>query len=198
VRRIEHVERQRWAAQLQRLEAALTDDARALAEAERSERALAFVVAQGRRDASRLRAALAGRTPSAVVGRDDPPGLDDEATRLRLARDEAAHAADNVLAFLRRVNVDGPRPEARDEAMTRAARWLLRLHLEDADAAPTDAQGFRDLALALLTSDANVRPTVVAMVEGAVQRRVDALRSLLTDGPSEGDDRQTLDYPPPR
>ena len=130
---IRAIERDRLAAQRRRLQGWVVVDEQRLAR-DPGDAALQFVVEQGRRNLARLEAAIAGRTPSAVVGRPEPADEDRMKARDDLARGETAHAADNALTFL-------DRPGAGNR--TRAARWLLRLDLERLDA-PDIGEGDRD------------------------------------------------------
>lgn len=161
------IERERLAAQRRQLDAWLSADEQRLADAP-DDAAWRFVVEQGRRNRTRLDAAIAGQTPSAVVGQAEPQAP--AAARAELARAETAHAADNVVTFLDR----GGQGD-----IDRAARWLLRLDLERLD---THDPGLRDglhWALDLLRAQAEPQTNAVTRVKNAV---ADLLASL-RDGP---------------
>lgn len=159
------IERERLAAQRRQLDAWVAADEQRLADAP-DDAAWRFVVEQGRRNRTRLDAALEGKTPSAVVGQAEPAAGARGAARAELARAETAHAADNVVTFLDR----GARGDA-----DRAARWLLRLDLERLDA---DDPGQRDglhWALEVLRAESAARPNAASRVKNAV---VEVLASL--------------------
>ena len=153
------VERERFVAQREQLDRWVNEDAKRLAESPR-DASLQFVVEQGRRNQTRLAAAIAGQTPSAVV--------DGRATsRAELARMEAAHAADNVVTFLDR---------AGQGDVIRAARWLLRLDLERLDVAPVARRDGLHWALAMLRATPEHVADVRERVKNAVVDLLDGFR----------------------
>ncbi len=139
VSRLRTIERARWTDQCARLTAWLADPPRDDAEA--------VVALETRRDLASLQAALAGKTPSAVVGRSDDPRHGDETTRMALACDEAAHMADNALVYARKLATSS----TPDRERPRLVRWLGRLQLELADTGlPEPVPDFRAHATALV------------------------------------------------
>ncbi len=130
-----------------------------------------------RRDAARVRAALAGQTPSAPDARfaGDPEGF---------ARHEAAHAAESALHFLQRAGqerLDTPQSwRAAAGAIERAQRWLQRLQWECSDVASettVDCELAEAIAEALASTPAE--PRLRAALAGYVDR-VRTLRGELS------------------
>lgn len=163
------IERERLAAQRRQLDAWVSADEQRLADAP-DDAAWRFVVEQGRRNRTRLDAAIAGQTPSAVVGQAEPSPQAHAAARAELARAEAAHAADNVVTFLDR---GGPGDA------DRAARWLLRLDLERLDAHDPGQRDGLHWALDLLRARTEPQANAASRVKNAVAELLASLR----DGP---------------
>jgi len=171
-RSIEAVEKLRLREQLVALESMIAADSTSLT-ANPDDPGLRFVAAQDQRDSSRLRAAVGGRTPSAVWGREDDGTVDADTQRRALARDEAVHAADNVLALAEKVSAEAASADGLHPSVARVVRWTLRLHLEVADTA-TVHQGPtpRELALTVLRASSRERTAALRrLAQGVAERR---------------------------
>ncbi len=117
---------QRWLGALPAVDPDADALALALAGRGRPDAASAQMRHDLQRDLGRLRAALAGKTPTAVDDTTSSPSTQ------AFARDEAVHTADNALAFLTKV-VETTDPARAGAAIVRAQRWLQRLHWELSD-----------------------------------------------------------------
>ncbi len=129
-------ERARWARQVKVLQAwlATLGDVEprgdALARAFAGDGAVEATAAQMRfdleRDLLRLRAAIDGKTPSAVDEADSYDSVEG------FARDEAVHTLDNAVVFLAKAEAAGELV-ACGAAVVRAQRWIQRLRWELVD-----------------------------------------------------------------
>lgn len=180
MRRIERVERARYAQQLAVLAGRLSADGVAATDA-----GARFAATQASRDLARLQAAVDGRTPSAVVHRADDPDDSDAQVRLALARDEAVHTADNALAFLARGESADLGASTTPGPALRAVRWALRLELELADAGLTAQPEVREPALAVVRASAQARPMCIERLRVRIVEIRSALQAMDPRQPQE-------------
>jgi hypothetical protein len=169
VSRLAAIERTRLREQLDAARAWLVE-----LESEPLDDAMLFAIEQTRRNIGRLQAAVEGRTPSAVTGRNPQHPDDDDAERLALARDEGIHAAENVLVFVDRFDADDERNAATVE---RCARWLLRLRLELLDALPGASPDPAVLAFELLRAEPQQRLASLDTIGVAIRGFIEPMRS---------------------
>ncbi|MEM7153053.1 MAG: hypothetical protein AAF799_09425 [Myxococcota bacterium] len=148
------MERQRWKAQLAALQERLREDEAALAACPPADaprrRALSRVIEEQNSDERRMVAALDGRRPSAVAGREDPPPSQLAAAIRAFAFDEAIHIAENALHYLpEKIPQDAL---ALDAVLLRTGRWLLRLdrELRDVQCPRPESIDYHDLVIDLL------------------------------------------------
>lgn len=171
------MERDRLKAQLAMLKERLRDDEAALAACPSSDaarrRALSRVIEEQHSDQRRLVAALEGKRPSAVAGREDPPPSKLPAAARAFAFDEAIHIAENALHYLpEKIPRDAL---ALDAVLLRTGRWLLRLdrELRDVDGPRPETIDYHDLVVELLVDDSPA--DALDRLRGTLGREIAAL-----------------------